>query len=261
MRAGLTVVWLALLLATNHVVADENDQFDWLLPDAQEARAKPAVDPLEFARIKLTPNDFEPIFAQNKDAALIEAARRNDLGKVQGLLKAGANANAQGDLGWRPLIHAARIGNVEMVRALLDSHADPDASGGGYRPLGAAIVGGHTRIAKLLLRAGASVDLKGGDGNTPLIEAALTNRADAVRILLKHGANPSLFNSMKWNAMSAAAIADNREAMEALLGAGVDPNLLDGEGNSPLYWATNHQHRDIMWLLAEHGGKVLFNVP
>ena len=43
---------------------------------------------------------------------------------------------------------------------------------------------------RLLIEAGANVNQKLPDGQTPLSEAILFNRPDVVRVLLEHGANP-----------------------------------------------------------------------
>ncbi len=257
-RTLSSCVLLLLMLPAGIGRADENEKYVWLMPEPIYQGGKPAVDPLEWAREKLTPNNFAPIYASGRDGELIDAARRNDLPRVEDLLKQDARANAQDELGWRPLIYASLNGNAEMVRSLLAHYADPNVKGGGYRPLEAAALRGHVVVVRMLIHAGALLDQKGSNGNTPLIDAVFTNRVDIIRILLKHGADPAIFNSQKWNAMSVAAITGNREAMEALLSEGVDPNLLDGAGNSPLYWAMNSQQPEMESLLSQHGAVVSF---
>jgi hypothetical protein len=65
--------------------------------------------------------------------------------------------------GWTPLHLAARWGHFDCCVALIKAGADVDANTSGGRqggvswrtPLGAALAGGHARIATLLRTAGA----------------------------------------------------------------------------------------------------------
>jgi len=60
-------------------------------------------------------------------------------------------------------MHAAREGNMAIVRILLESGADINAEGGEYgRPLQSAANWGRVRVAQLLLERGADVNAKEG---------------------------------------------------------------------------------------------------
>lgn len=100
---------------------------------------------------------------------------------------------------------AARNGNVELVKLLLDNGADIDERIGSHTALHAAVAGGHFRIADLLLKKGASVNTDDGPTyhpRTPLtsaIEQLYERQFDEpfrhsclqmIRKLLKHGADP-----------------------------------------------------------------------
>jgi ankyrin repeat protein len=101
---------------------------------------------------------------------------------------------------WRPIMDACIHGEPEILRALLDRGADPNAisqSERRYRPLHRAIEvqkaikrkPGHLTVLTILLDAGAHVDAIGCwyDGR-PLQTAAIAGDVVAASILLDHGA-------------------------------------------------------------------------
>jgi hypothetical protein len=63
----------------------------------------------------------------------------------------------------------------------------------GYTPLGYAARAGCLEVVKLLLKAGASVDVAEARGGwTPLLRSADQRHSEVVRYLLDHGANPTI---------------------------------------------------------------------
>ena len=75
------------------------------------------------------------------------------------MVEEGADVEALGDEGDRPLHLAAREGHLEEVRVLVEAGANVEAElAGGERPLHLAAQGGHAEVVRMLLEAGADVE-------------------------------------------------------------------------------------------------------
>jgi ankyrin repeat protein len=250
------VVWLlAALQVSGSGWAFDMERDEWLLPEPSPiaAESRTHYEPIAFSRINRTANDREPVYAEGKQSELIAAAAANDLKQVEALLKMGVNPNARVDQwGENALMHAVLHGNIVMTRVLLDAGADPDEKGRGFTPLGMAALRGHTRIVHLLLKAGANVDLKSSDSNTPIIAATIMHRTDVVRELLAYQPDMEIWNREGRVSLGIAVQNADRDIVVMLLEAGTDPNLMDRNGNRPLFWAS--AHRDLAVMLVSKGG-------
>ncbi len=246
--------WLLALAVLPSAYAFENDTYDWISKPEPEQHSAP-VDPLEFSRMKETGNDSQPIFAMDKDAALISAAAQNDLQGVETLLKNGANANARDALGHRALLHAARLGSAEMVHQLLEAGADPDVKGLGFTPLGLAALNGYAQVATWLLKFDAQVHLRSDNGLTPLMNAALLNNVSVMREILRYDMDVDRENNAGRTALSYAAEGGSEQAIELLLERGANVNAADKKFNTPLFWAAFRDQRGAIRLLLRKGAE------
>ncbi len=169
--------------------------------------------------------------------ALIGAAWEGDLDEVRRLLDSGADPNgSQHDREFprSPLNAAARNGNVDIVRLLLDRGADADrVVRGDATPLMAAARHGNYAAAALLIDRGADVNrVLSGDG-TALINAARGGYIEIVELLLDHGADPNRAVSGDGALLIAAARSGNDEIVELLLRHGADADIaVSGDGSS-----------------------------
>jgi ankyrin repeat protein len=84
---------------------------------------------------------------------------------VRLLIDAGADINYVNGEGYNALKDAAERGRVEMVRALLEMGADPNASSLGETPLYVAVRSDEYKIVKLLLDAGADPNIRTSPDN------------------------------------------------------------------------------------------------
>lgn len=158
-----------------------------------------------------------------------DAARRGDLDAVRTLLQQGADVNgAHGD-GMSALHWAAERGDGEMGQMLIYAGAAVDAVTriGQYTPLHVASTAGRARVIALLLESGA--DVSAGtttSGVTPLHLAAASGSVEAVSTLLDHGADIDARESAwEQSPLIFAAASDRVDVIDVLLERGADPAL------------------------------------
>lgn len=152
----------------------------------------------------------------DKDLALVGAVQSGSVEAARALISYGANPNVdlkkltitqegggmtlQGLGSGSVLIYAAESGNPAMVREILDYHPKLEArdregktamfSAGEYRS--GDQNGARVECVRLLAEAGANVNARDNDGNTPLHETFLPDVAEE---LLKLGANVNARNN------------------------------------------------------------------
>ena len=130
------------------------------------------------------------------DSALLDAAKKGNLSRVQKLLTTD-NINCRDSAGRNstPLHLAAGYNNLEVAEFLLEQGADVNAQDkGGLIPLHNASSYGHLDIAALLIKYQTIVNATDKWGYTPLHEAAQKGRTQLCALLLAHGADPTLKN-------------------------------------------------------------------
>jgi ankyrin repeat protein len=107
-----------------------------------------------------------------------------------------------------PHRYAARYNQLELFIELLERHANLNSYDAKRRTaLHAAVKHRHHTIVRLLLRAGASVNVPTLDGamTTPLHLAAMSGNLEIARLLLEAHADPALTNSDGENTAGVAA--------------------------------------------------------
>jgi ankyrin repeat protein len=119
--------------------------------------------------------------------------------------------------GTTPLMHAARVGDAEGVRELLNRGADPalmntDNNGA----LWFACFADSEGCVAELINAGAPLDSQNVNGATALIYCASAGKTPLVRLLLEAGANPEL---MTLDDFTALELASNMACLKLLKAA------------------------------------------
>lgn len=205
------------------------------------------------------------------------AARHNQLGAVQFLIKHGADVNHHDNYDWTPLLHAvaAPIPNVEIVRLLIASGAQVDVATNYYEvtPLMTASSRGLLDIVKLLLNNGA-VNHQDSDGMSALYRACENGHLSSVTALLDHGANPNLLAMTGNTPRMIAESKGHLQIVQELISRGADnsPKLVgnderleqigDGgylqqtEMNGALIYAAQRNSTEVVQVLLDRGADV-----
>ncbi len=205
----------------------------------------------------------------NEQSVLWYAAGYGYHEMVSALLKSGADVNAPFQSGATPLMIAAGAGEIHSVRVLLEAGADVNARDSGisadawiiYSDLGdnsvprsfkyewpgskltalmIAANEGELEIVRLIVEAGANLDLKDADGCTAAGIAEQKNRTEIVNYLAD--ARPELH---------AVAMAGDLENSRRLIEENIDVNCVDVDQQTALMKAAEAgQTRMVAFLLA-----------
>ena len=180
---------------------------------------------------------------------LHSAAAAGDVTRIQTMLKAGANVNAEDKegLGLTALHYAAGYGHAAAIEVLLKAGANVHAKDkyAGKTPLHIAAFWGHAAAIEVLLKAGANVHSKSKDskdGQTALDYAASRGHAAAIDILLKARANVNPKSKGGWTPLHYAARDGHAAAIEVLLRAGANVDAKDNVGKTAFDVAAANGH-------------------
>lgn len=223
-----------------------------------------------------------PMFQHRGQTAIHIAAREGDVERLKRVLRLRMSVDSRNTSGETALHIAAYRGDLDMVRFLLDRGADPSAEAvSGSPPITYAARGipegasgmpefprehplypaeaRYEGIVKLLLNAGAEVEVQDWHGFKPLHHALRMHRVRLARLLLQHGADPNVADRDGLTPLHyAASIAEEAKALDAvesLLGAGATTDVRNDDLVTPLTLARRRGHDELVRLLREDGAE------
>uniref|UniRef100_A0ABI7YKI1 Caseinolytic mitochondrial matrix peptidase chaperone subunit B n=1 Tax=Felis catus TaxID=9685 RepID=A0ABI7YKI1_FELCA len=174
----------------------------------------------------------------NKDAALMEAARTNNVQEVSRLLSEGADVNARHRLGWTALMVAAISRNDSVVQVLLAAGADPNLGDD------------FSSVYKTAKEQGIhSLEDGGQDGASWRITNQWTSALEfrrwlgvptGVLVTREDDFNNRLNNRASFKGCTAlhyAVLADDYRTVKELLDGGANPLQRNEMGHTPLDYA------------------------
>ena len=148
--------------------------------------------------------------------ALFQAISQRNHNMVKALLENGANVNETGERGWTALMQASFLGDSAIVSTLLSNEIKPEVDHIDERKLTALMLAAqrkHAEVVRLLLKAGANVDLKEYNGQTALMFAT-----------------EDPYGLQDPNPLKNVSV----QTVKALLDGGADVNLENDNGTTPL---------------------------
>ena len=163
-----------------------------------------------------------------------------------------------------PLYYATLCGLYDLAERLITKHPEQvnAVSGRMMAPLPAALYKRHFRVANLLHRHGAVVDVRGNEGRTPLYCASIWGNVDIMQWLFNHGADTNVPRNDGRTSLQIAASNMELEAVQLLLDHNAYVNSHDNAGETPLsytIWMRCFSQReqgeavDVVQRLLEHG--------
>jgi ankyrin repeat protein len=153
-----------------------------------------------------------------------------------------------------PLNQAARYGDIETVRLLVEKGEDVNAVTNGLSPLLLASCSGHTGIVEYLLAKGADPNSPQDKENTALGCASFYGQREIAKALIDAGAKVD--DSAGQERITPLMWASQRghvKLVKLLLDSGANPNQVDAGGSGPLHRAVFLGNSDIVRMLIERG--------
>lgn len=182
---------------------------------------------------------------------MLQAAYRSDTGQVVDLLRRGMDVNTVDKEGQTLLMIAVRNDNLELARFLIANGANPDRKNpygdtalmlaalagqremtalilqgkpslnhSGWNALHYAAYAGHAEIASLLVAAGANVNWKAPNQQTPLMFAAKNGHYETVRFLVGAQADTAQSDPVEGSARDMAQKAGHTQIVGFLVKLG-----------------------------------------
>lgn len=183
-------------------------------------------------------------FAEHKTIhRLCKAIESGDLGEVQRLAATGVDLNRRDRTTWTPLFTAVHFNKMEIVEWLITQEGiqiDAKSADGRTALHEAARNSMNPEIVTLLIDAGANIEAIDKDlHHTPLHYAAAAHNINAMKVLIEAGAKINVKNVNDRTPLHIACLnvhlysKTNEEVVKFLIDHGADKNAKDKEGNTP----------------------------
>ena len=180
----------------------------------------------------------------NPSADLHAAILENDVNCARDALKRGADREVRDSHNWTPLHSAVKLGNIELVKLMLEWKADVNADrvsrNEASTPLTIAIHSKNLPLIGILIDGGASLTQQNLSGWLPLHSAVLTDDTGVVKLLLTRGAEvdahtQDVQRGLRRPASHIAASYGKTEILRTLVAHHADLDERDGYGDSILH--------------------------
>jgi ankyrin repeat protein len=194
------------------------------------------------------------------ETALMRAITTGNEELVSLLLGHGAKEDLADKSGKTPLMWASIKGHLGLVRLVFEAMLERGSQKGvdqrgkdGKTALHHAAEGGHFEVVAYLLCKEARDSIKDRFGNTPLVLACEMGHLAVIGMLLeaREGQGLQEMGAAGWLGLHYAAVGGHKEIVTFLLSKGAQANTRDEQGSTPLMWACEDGHLDVVQIL--HG--------
>lgn len=194
-----------------------------------------------------------------KESLLMLAARYGDGAMASALIAAGAELDyVEPQFGQDALMIAVRSARPSVVEALVKAGAELNhQTPPGPEPVTRAPGAGGGSTGEGMIRSGVPPEgqrLAGVGRMTALLYAARDGQTEAARLLVKAGANLELVEYNGITALLMAITNDRFDIASLLIEAGANVNAADWYGRQPLWAAVESRNRDVSSATATSNG-------
>jgi len=188
--------------------ADDVRQLVTANPALTKARDASGASAVLVAAYNMKPDVVNVLLEAGAPVDIFEASVLGKVDRIQEILKSSpARVSEYAPDGFTPVALAAFFGQAAAVKALIAAGADVNAAAKNplkVAALHAAVAGGKLEILTALLQAGADPNAQQQQGFRPIHEAGTKANRALAELLLSHGADPSLPNDTGTNAIDLA---------------------------------------------------------
>ena len=187
---------------------------------------------------KLSRMKAKDYFTDPVQVKLAEMVARGDADRIREVIDQGADVNAEGRDGMRPLFWAMGKNSLNGFEILLENGANPNVTASGRingegppSVMELAAIAENPEYLRLALKHSGDPNFKVNYGDRTIIfEAILNNRTENVDTLSKGGADLSHQDTAGQTAIVTAAAISNYDMVYLLLERGADPTIKDRWG-------------------------------
>lgn len=198
----------------------------------------------------------DSVCSKHRFTPLHIAVHRNYVDLVRFLLDSGANVDAT-DAWFKTPLHHVASDSSQIANALIAAGANVNAVAmSGRTPIWEASGAGYVSVVRVLIENGAIVNMGDNEGMTPVCAAAAWGHEDVVRFLISSGADVNKRGVFSDPTLCKAVGRGNFAIVSMLIDAGADVCEKNYFGEIPLHFALASGSIEIVKLLIERGADV-----
>ena len=194
-------------------------------------------------------------------AELHDAVMAGDLAQVGVLIKSGAVLDEKNSAGETALLLAVKHDKTAIAKALMAAGANINARAKNKdTPWLLAGASGRTEIIREMIPLKPDFSIRNRYGGNALIPACERGHVETIKLLLTTAIDVDHVNNLGWTCLLEIVILGDGgprhvEAARLVLDAGANPNLADKDGVSPLAHARSKGQTEVAALIEKAGGK------
>ena len=211
----------------------------------------------DIIRLLRKPNALMNKLDKKGYSALERAYNKDKFETMKVLINCGADPNILMSDNETLLHHACKRNKYKQAEVLLQNGANVNIKGRdewGYTPLHWVAQKGYSDIIRLLRKHNALMNKLDKKGCSALKRAYDNDKFEALKVLISCGANPNIFMSNDETLLHHACEFNKYKHAKVLLENGANVNIKGRNewGYTPLHWAAQKGHSDIIRLLRKH---------